>query len=256
MRPAHLRRPHVDTLQGVDASREALLSLLELQKIDTTIDHIEARLSHLPEQAALDALEGRLAELDDRIAERKKALDEVSVRQRRLDVEVDSVGQKIAAESNRLYSGLVKNAKELSDISREIEALKRRKTVLEDNDLEVMEERDGIEAEHQALLSERAALLDEVARTRVLRDTASAGLGMQLASAQAERAAWPPRIEAELLGLYDSIRASKSGVGAAAMVDGVCQGCHLRLPAVEAERVRSATGLIRCDECRRILVVL
>ncbi|HEU5001874.1 MAG TPA: C4-type zinc ribbon domain-containing protein [Actinomycetota bacterium] len=240
----------------MDPSREALLSLLELQKIDTAIDRIEARLSHLPEQAALDALEARLADLDVQIAERKQALDEVSVRQRRLDNEVDSVGQKIAGESNRLYSGMVKNAKELSDISREIEALKRRKGILEDNDLEVMEERDGIEAEHQALLDERTAVLEEIAQARILRDHASEGLGVQLSAAQAERAVWPPRIESELLGLYDTIRAHKSGIGAAAMVDGVCQGCHMRLPAMEAERVRSASGLTRCDECRRILVVL
>lgn len=246
----------VDTLQVVDASRQALLSLLELQKVDSTIDRIQARLNHLPEQATLDALEARLAALDGQIAERKAALDEVNVRQRRLDNEVDSVGQKIAAESNRLYSGMVKNAKELSDISREIEALKRRKGVLEDNDLEVMEERDGIEAEHQALLDERAGVLEQIAQARVMRDAASEGLGDQLAAAQAERAVWPPKIESELLGLYDSIRSAKSGVGAAAMVGDVCQGCHMRLPAVEAERVRSATGLTRCDECRRILVVL
>jgi predicted nucleic acid-binding Zn-ribbon protein len=30
----------------------------------------------------------------------------------------------------------------------------------------------------------------------------------------------------------------------------------MRLPAQEVERVRNAEGLIRCDECRRILVVL
>ncbi|MGH2722395.1 MAG: C4-type zinc ribbon domain-containing protein [Actinomycetota bacterium] len=40
------------------------------------------------------------------------------------------------------------------------------------------------------------------------------------------------------------------------MVDGSCQGCHMRLPSQEYERVRDATGLIRCDECGRILVVV
>ena len=63
-------------------------------------------------------------------------------------------------------------------------------------------------------------------------------------------------IDPGLLHVYDEIRTARGGIGAAAMVDGVCQGCHMRLPAQEAERVRSAEGLIRCDECRRILVVL
>jgi predicted nucleic acid-binding Zn-ribbon protein len=57
------------------------------------------------------------------------------------------------------------------------------------------------------------------------------------------------------LSLYDSIRASKNGVGAAALVGGTCQGCHTQLPAREVERMRAEGGLQRCDNCRRILVV-
>jgi hypothetical protein len=224
--------------------------------VDSTIDRLQARLAHLPEQAALDALEARARELDAEIAERQAVFDEVSTRQRRLDFEVDTLVQKIKAESGRLYSGVVSNAKELQDISREVEALKRRKSVLEDNDLEVMEERDGVEKELEALTTERSSLAAEIERGRVARDAAAGETGLQLTSAEAERQRWVPRVDPQLLQVYDTIRASKGGVGAAAMVDGTCQGCHMRLPAQEAERVRTAGGLVRCDECQRILVVI
>jgi hypothetical protein len=240
----------------VDTSRDALLTLLQLQRVDSTIDRLQARLAHLPEQAALDALEARARELDAEIAERQAVFDEVSTRQRRLDFEVDTLVQKIKAESGRLYSGVVSNAKELQDISREVEALKRRKSVLEDNDLEVMEERDGVEKELEALTTERSSLAAEIERGRVARDAAAGETGLQLTSAEAERQRWVPRVDPQLLQVYDTIRASKGGVGAAAMVDGTCQGCHMRLPAQEAERVRTAGGLVRCDECQRILVVI
>lgn len=240
----------------MDTSRDALLTLLQLQRVDSTIDRLQARLAHLPEQAALDALEARARELDAEIAERQAVFDEVSTRQRRLDFEVDTLVQKIKAESGRLYSGVVSNAKELQDISREVEALKRRKSVLEDNDLEVMEERDGVEKELEALTTERSSLAAEIERGRVARDAAAGETGLQLTSAEAERQRWVPRVDPQLLQVYDTIRASKGGVGAAAMVDGTCQGCHMRLPAQEAERVRTAGGLVRCDECQRILVVI
>jgi hypothetical protein len=240
----------------VDTSRDALLTLLQLQRVDSTIDRLQARLAHLPEQAALDALEAKVQELDAQIAERKAVFDDVSTRQRRLDFEVDTLVQKIKAESGRLYSGVVSNAKELQDISREVEALKRRKSVLEDNDLEVMEERDGVEKELEALTTERSSLAAEIERGRVARDAAAGETGLQLTSAEAERQRWVPRVDPQLLQVYDTIRASKGGVGAAAMVDGTCQGCHMRLPAQEAERVRTAGGLVRCDECQRILVVI
>jgi predicted nucleic acid-binding Zn-ribbon protein len=240
----------------VDTSRDALLTLLQLQRVDSTIDRLQARLAHLPEQAALDALEAKAQELDAQIAERQAVFDDVSTRQRRLDFEVDTLVQKIKAESGRLYSGIVNNAKELQDISREVEALKRRKSVLEDNDLEVMEERDGVEKELEALTNERSSLAAEIERGRLSRDQAAAETGLQLTSAEAERQRWVPRVDPQLLKVYDTIRASKGGVGAAAMVDGTCQGCHMRLPAQEAERVRTTGGLVRCDECQRILVVI
>lgn len=240
----------------MDTSRDALLTLLQLQRVDSTVDRLQARLAHLPEQAALDELEARAAELDGQIAQLRKVFDEVSTRQRRLDFEVDTLVQKIKSESGKLYSGVVTNAKELSDISREVEALKRRKSVLEDNDLEVMEERDGVEKQLQALTDERASLATDIAQARAARDAAAGETGVQLTAAEEERLRWVPRVDAELLGVYDTIRASKGGVGAAAMVDGTCQGCHMRLAAQEADRVRTAGGLIRCDECRRILVVM
>ena len=240
----------------MDTSRDSLLTLLQLQRVDSTIDRLEARLRHLPEQAALDALETRAAELDEQIAERQAVFDEVATRQRRLDHEIDTLTQKIAAEKGRLYSGTVKNAKELSAISKEVEALVRRQGVLEDNDLEVMEERDGVEKELTALKDERAGLAGQIEEARARRDQAAGETGVELTAAQAERGRWAPRIDPALLSKYDSIRATRGGVGAAAMVDGVCQGCHMRLPAQEAERVRSSEGLARCDECQRILVVV
>ena len=240
----------------MDTSRDALLTLLQLQRVDSTIDRLQARLAHLPEQAALDALEAKAQELDAQIAERQAVFDDVSTRQRRLDFEVDTLVQKIKAESGRLYSGVVSNAKELQDISREVEALKRRKSVLEDNDLEVMEERDGVEKELVALTNERSSLAAEIERGRVARDEAAGETGLQLNAAETERQRWVPRVDPQLLEVYDTIRASKGGVGAAAMVDGTCQGCHMRLPAQEAERVRTTGGLVRCDECQRILVVI
>ena len=240
----------------MDTSRDALLTLLQLQRVDSTIDRLQARLAHLPEQAALDTLEAKAQDLDAQIAERQAVFDDVSTRQRRLDFEVDTLVQKIKAESGRLYSGVVSNAKELQDISREVEALKRRKSVLEDNDLDVMEERDGVEKELEALTNERSSLAAEIERGRLARDEAAGETSLQLTAAETERQRWVPRVDPQLLQVYDTIRASKGGVGAAAMVDGTCQGCHMRLPAQEAERVRTAGGLVRCDECQRILVVI
>jgi predicted nucleic acid-binding Zn-ribbon protein len=58
------------------------------------------------------------------------------------------------------------------------------------------------------------------------------------------------------LSLYDTIREQKHGIGAAALEQGTCQGCHTKLPQKEIERMRAEGGLQRCDNCRRILVIV
>lgn len=237
-------------------SRDALLQLLELQKVDSTIDRLESRRRNLPEQAELDSLEERLIVLEKSLGEQQAIVDDILMRQGKLDNEIEMIDAKIKKEEERLYSGSIANPKELADIQEEVSSLKRRKSSLEDSDLEVMEEREAAEKQLDLVNTEAEEVRKKIQDATVRRDEASAEIDRQLEEARRARSDWVPKIESELLELYDDLRAAKGGVGAAALLDGVCQGCHMRLPYQEVERIRKADGLIRCDECRRILVVL
>jgi predicted nucleic acid-binding Zn-ribbon protein len=240
----------------MEASRQALLELLELQKIDSAVDVLTTRLHNLPEQAALDSLEERLRTLESQTGEREAALDEVVARQRKLDTEVENVGLKIAHEEARMNSGDVSSPRELSSIAAEIESLKRRRIRFEDDDLEVMEERENLERELKVLTDELESLRRQVAEAIVKRDAAGGEVGANLAKAKERREGWVPRIDPELLGFYNDLRKSKHGVGAAALQGDMCLGCHMQLPAQEVARVRANKGMSRCEECGRILVVV
>ena len=64
----------------------------------------------------------------------------------------------------------------------------------------------------------------------------------------------PPRSIRSSLELYEDLRRQKKGIGAAALVDGVCQGCHEQLSAVQLDKLKRIDGVRRCEHCRRILV--
>ncbi len=72
---------------------------------------------------------------------------------------------------------------------------------------------------------------------------------------RASRAGLIPAFDEELLDLYEELRRSKKGVGAAALVDGVCQACHQQLSPVYLQQLKRATEIRRCEHCRRILVI-
>ncbi|MGH2767350.1 MAG: zinc ribbon domain-containing protein [Actinomycetota bacterium] len=232
------------------------MDLLELQRVDSTMDRLETRRRHLPEQAEVDALEERLSTLEQTIVEAKAVVGEIAGRQRRLENNIEMIYAKIRSEEERLYSGRVANPRELADLQREIESLKRRVSGLEDSDLEVMEELDVAERRLRDLQAEVEGARSTLGEARQRCARAAAEIEAALEASRAEREAWRPKLDSSLLSLYDELRASKGGVGVAAMMDGVCQGCHMRLPAQEYERARTAQGVVRCDDCRRILVVL
>lgn len=239
----------------MEPSHQNLLDLLELQKLDLQIDVLENRLRALPEQEQLDVLEQRLSDLQKRLGEQQTILGAVVQRQTKLEDDIEQIEVKIKADDQRLYSGDVANPKELAALQAEIESLKRRRMTLEDADLEVMEEREIAEKELAVLISEEASLTGEIDEVSRKRDAASGEIGVRLSELRIEREKWVPKIEQGLLAVYDDLRAAKGGIGAAALVSGTCQGCHMQLPAQEVERIKKATGLVKCDECRRILVV-
>jgi predicted nucleic acid-binding Zn-ribbon protein len=110
--------------------------------------------------------------------------------------------------------------------------------------------RDGAAAEAETVGADEAAAVSR-------RDAALAEIDEQAAKAAAARAAAVPDVPADILALYDKIRAS-SGLGAAPLRRGQCGGCREMLSTVELNEIRAAAPdeVVRHEECRRILVRL
>lgn len=240
----------------MEIAREVLIELLELQKIDSRIDRMEQRRRNLPEQAALEELEDQRREAEKLVGEQEAVVEDVVRRHNKLDADVDLISQKIKAEEEKLYGGDVTSPRELQNLQAEIDSLKRRRTSMEDVELEVMEEREVAEAKLGELTDGFRSLSEQVDEAMGKRDVAAREIDEQLAQAREERSRWAPKFSGDVLSFYDELRESRKGVAIAAFTDGTCQGCHMKLPAQEAKRIMEADGVIYCDECRRVLVVV
>lgn len=239
----------------MDLPREILLQLLELQQVDSTIDRLEARKRNLPEQAEIDKLESQISVLTERLAEHQVEVDDVIKRHNKMDTDVELISEKIKSEQEKLYAGDVTNPKELSALQAEVESLGKRKTALEDAELEVMEEREGAEKILKELQSGIKELEDSLSTAKAARDKASGSIDSELATQTEERERWSGKFDADTLSFYDEMRAKRGGIAIAALVSGTCQGCKMRLPVQEVEKIKAAPGISYCDECRRVLVI-
>ncbi|MGH2685639.1 MAG: zinc ribbon domain-containing protein [Actinomycetota bacterium] len=229
--------------------------LLELQELDISIDRLESRKREIESGAEVAESQRRADEIEDRVGTLRLALDSIHREEKRIDHDVGSLDQRIAAEEKRLYDGSVANPKELSSIQAEIANLRKRKSRLEDEELEQMERREEIEGKLPPQEKELAEARDRLAELRVGSERELVEIGSALEGRRAEREGITGEIEGELLDLYEDLRGTKKGVGVAALRDGVCQGCHEKLPALAIDRLKKQQGIRRCENCRRILII-
>lgn len=231
-----------------------MAKLLALQEIDTAIDRLIARREVLESGGELVAARTEADAAERALGELRLQLDVVGRDGSKLEHEIDSLTQKAAAEDKRLYDGSIVNAKELESIQHEVENLKRRRSDREDEMLGLMEVREELErraAEAQATSDALREQVEMVGGAALEELTTS---GAELEAKLSERQALVPQIEPDILELYEDLRKQKKGIGAVALVDGVCQGCHEQLSAMELDKVKRVEGVRRCEHCRRILV--
>lgn len=229
--------------------------LLDLQRLDLVIDRLRARSVALGAGSELSTARREADEAEARSGELKLQLDVLDRDGSKVEHEIDSLTQKAAAEERRMSSGSVANARELDAIGHEITNLKRRIADREDEMLAIMERREAVEAAAKEAEAFAGTQRDRVAQVRSTSDAELAQVEAELSAREAERGGAAARIDPDTLELYEDLRRQKKGVGAAALIDNVCQGCHEQLSAVELDKVRHTDDIPRCEHCRRILVL-
>lgn len=240
----------------MESPPEAQLRLLDLQEVDSAVDRLAHRRRTLPELTAIERLEERLAELRDQVVRVETEIGDIDREQRKVENDVDVVRSRIERDQSRLDTGAVGSAKELESLQHEVGSLGRRRADLEDLVLEHMERREDADGRLRTLTDERAQLTAALEAAEATRDATSAEIDRDTADHVRTRTTLSTELAGPLLDLYEKIRASSGGVGAAALHRGRCEGCHLALPPTDLSRIKSAAPdeVLRCEECRRILV--
>ena len=231
-------------------------SLLAVQAHDTRADQLARRLDTLPERAQLVAVQGQVADVDSRLATVDERRGELSRSQQRFEDEIASLTERANQAEKQLYSGAVSNPRELQALQDDIASIRRRIEQIEDDELEIMELTEPVDAEREELVAERERLDAETQRVTAELAESEAAISGDLDAVRRERAAVAETVPDDLWPEYDTLRSQLGGVAIARLVGSTCQGCHLALSAVEVDRIRklSPEEKVHCEECGRLLV--
>lgn len=175
--------------------------------------------------------------------------------QKKADLEVEQVKTRRQRDEERMASGAINSPKDLSNMQHELAALERRIGTLEDEEIEIMEQLEEAQTALDAVTADLDAVKTEIAHAEDARDAALVAIEEQAKKASAARAELVEQVPADLLALYDKLRA-QYGSGAAALQARRCEGCRLEINSADLRDIAAqpVNDVVRCPECSRILV--
>ncbi len=224
--------------------------LYQLQTIDSEIDRIKKRIDAINTLLVADqdirAAFAAVETSQNKHTSQMKALEKI-------EVEVGKNNSKIKQSETKLYSGTVKNPKELQDLQTEIKSIKNRIADLEDEQLEIMLVLEELEGDLNIKTATHSQLVAEKTKIDTLLQSEKKELEIDLQKQQTQRQPALNQISSNVLQKYDHLRKIRSGVAVSRLEDNTCSACGTSLTSADAQKVRSHDADYFCSSCKRFL---
>jgi len=228
----------------------AALGLYRLQLLDSRIDEIRGRLEDI--RITLENDED-LRKAKDQVAKTETTHKSAQEKLKRAEAEVEKQKVKIEQAEASLYSGNIKNPKELQDLQNESASLKRYLETLEERQLEAMLEEESKEQSEQVALDTLEKVKARLADQNVTLMTEQKDLDKEFERLESERQAALAPLDTDLLTVYEQLRQNRRGLAVAKISDGACVACGATLTPSQNQSARSTNQIINCPTCGRIL---
>jgi uncharacterized protein len=240
----------------LNADPTAQLRLLDVQQLDARLDHLAHRRATLPELAEIAALTAEQEAFSDRIVAAETEESDISKEVAKAETDVEQVRARAERDQKRLDAGQVSSPRELENLQHEIASLARRQSDLEEAELEVMQRLEDVQTLLLSVRAQQQSVEQRLVEVSAQRDAVWAQIDAEASGLRSQRAEFVPEVPEALLALYEKLRASNGGVGAAALRQRRCEGCRLELNTTDVNRIKAAEldEVLRCEECGRILV--
>ena len=222
--------------------------LYQLQEVDLELESNEQALNRTVSQIGESEA---VARTQDKLTAEQQQLEESKRQQQSIEWEIDDLDTKLKSAEEELYSGRVKNPKELTNLQHEADSLKTRRAQLEDKALEIMEQVELATKSVATLENELKLLVSEWQNQQKVLKENLGHIKTVISDLNIKREQIAADIDARTYDAYQQSRKQKK-TAVARVEQGICRGCRISLPVNELQQVRSGS-LVRCSSCGRIL---
>ena len=222
--------------------------LYQLQEFDLEIESNERALSRIASQLGESQA---VVKVQNQLQLEQQRLEELRHKQRSAEWEIDDLETKVTAAEETLFSGRIKNPKELTNLQHEVEALKAKRDQLEEKALEIMDQVEQSETSVARISNQLETLKAEWQRQQQQLSDEMDQLKAILSDLRQKWQLLSEEIEPQAVEFYQELRKEK-GTAVVRVEQGICRGCRISLPITELQRARSG-NLVQCSSCGRIL---
>jgi len=220
----------------------------QLQEVELEIESSEQTLRQIDSQLGENQA---VVRIQTKLALEQQRLEELREQQHSAEWEIDDITSKLTTAEEELYSGRIRNPKELASLQHEVDGLRVKRDQLEDKALEVMEQVELAAASVASVSSELKTVEAEWHSQQQQLSTEMEQLKAILADLKHKQQLLLAGIDPQPVEFYYQLKKQR-GQAVAKVEQGICRGCRISLPTAEVQRARSG-NLVQCSSCGRIL---
>ena len=222
--------------------------LYQLQEVDLEIESSEQALT---QNARRLGESQAVVRAQTKLKSEQQQLEELGRQQHSVEWEIEDLMSKLTAAEDNLYSGRIKDPKELANLQHEVNGLRARRSQLEDKALEIMDRVELSTASVTTLSNELKTLEVEWRGQQQQLSTNMEQLKTALSELKHKRQLLSAEIDSQTIDIYHALKNQK-GTAVAKVEQGICRGCRISLSTAKLQQVRSG-NLVQCSSCGRIL---
>lgn len=225
-------------------------ALYQLQQLDLELERLIAE-----QQALTQSLQNNptLKKLRAEYAISQQQLSTGLQAQKEAEWALEDLERRLKAQEQRLYSGVVANAKEMNALQQEVQHLRAQRNRQEEQALEMMEAAEGLQEMVKRKEEELQKAEGDWAKANATGELRRDQLEVKRQELRDKRSQFVATIDGELVKRYDLLRKTKQGRAISKVEQNSCQWCRVILTASELQRVRISSELQTCSNCGRIL---
>ncbi|MEW6521411.1 MAG: hypothetical protein C4531_02235 [Desulfurivibrio sp.] len=229
--------------------KEDLSRLITLQEIDLQIKKLDDELAS--GQAEILKRQASITEKKEKIVKHSQTIENAEKRRKELEAEIESEVAHIKDRQSKLMN--VQTNREYQSLLKEIEECKKGNKRREEEIVLLMEQVETLQKkvaeQGNVCTSEEQLLVEAEAKTALLAQETQDKKG----KLEKTREQQVKKIPDNLRRRYDQLLAKRNGLAITGVINGVCQGCFMNIPAQQFNEVLKGEQLLACPTCQRMM---